>query len=74
MGGYIGDSGPQAQWLVEKVHDWTGGIRGLLVVAHKHLKVAYMSLQKSLQQELAFVQRATQLLGEEFRPAEKSLR
>ena len=42
-------------------------------VAHKHPQAAYVGLQKSLQQEWAFVQRATKGLGEDFQPVEKAL-
>ena len=43
-------------------------------VAHKHLQSAYAGLQKSLQQEWAFVQRVTPGVRESFGPVEEALR
>ena len=43
-------------------------------VAHKHPQAAYTGLHMSLQQYWYFVQRATQGLGEDFRPVGKSLK
>ena len=43
-------------------------------VAHKHPQSAYTGLQKSLQQEWAFVQRVTPGVGETFGPVEEALR
>ena len=36
FGGYIGDAGPQAQWLGDKVRDWKVGICMMTGLAHKH--------------------------------------
>ena len=73
LGVYIGGSCTQAQCLGKKVQDWSGGIWAMVVVTCKHLQAAYSSLQKSIQQELSFVQHATQGLGEDFQTVEKSL-
>ena len=40
----------------------------------KHLQSAYAGLQKSLQQEWAFLQRVTLGIGNAFSPIEKALR
>ena len=42
-------------------------------VARKHPQSAYEGLQKSLQQEWAFVQRVTPGIGEEFGPVEEEI-
>ena len=42
-------------------------------VARKHLQSAYAGLQKSLQQEWAFVQRVTPGIGDAFGPVEQAL-
>ena len=42
-------------------------------VARKHLQYAYAGLQKSLQQEWAFVQRVTPGIGAEFGPVEEEI-
>ena len=42
-------------------------------VARKHPQSAYAGLQKSLQQEWAFVQRVTPGTGEEFGPVEEEI-
>ena len=43
-------------------------------VSCKHPHSAYAGLQKSLQQEWAFVQRVTPGIGDAFGPVEKALR
>ena len=43
-------------------------------VGHKHPQSAYAGLQKSLQQEWAFVQRVTPGVREAFVPVEEALR
>ena len=42
-------------------------------VSRKHPKSAYAVVQKSLQQEWAFVQRVTLGIGDAFGPVEKAL-
>ena len=64
MGRYIEDDGSHVQCLGEKVQYWEGGIGMLAGVTCKHPQAAYAGLQKSLQQEWAFVQHATQGTGE----------
>ena len=66
MGRYIEDDGSHVQCLGEKVQYWEGGIGMLAGVTCKHPQAAYAGLQKSLQQEWAFVQHATQGIGKEF--------
>ena len=46
----------------------------LAAVSHKHPQSAYVGLQKSLQQEWAFLQRVTPGVGEAFGPVEEALR
>ena len=41
--------------------------------AHKHSQSTYAGLQKSLQQEWAFVQRVTPVVGAAFGPVEEAL-
>ena len=49
-------------------------LKVLAGVAHQHPQSAYAGLQKSLQQEWAFVQRVTPGVGETFGPVEETLR
>ena len=53
---------------------WSELVKVLAEFAHKHPQSAYAGLQKSLQQEWAFVQRVTPGVGESFGPVEKALR
>ena len=46
----------------------------LVGVSRKHPQSAYARLQKSLQQEWAFVQQVAPGIGDAFVPAEKALR
>ena len=59
LGSFIGDVEAERKWLKEKVQGWTESVSVLAEVAHKHPQSAYAGLQKSLQQEWAFVQRVT---------------
>ena len=74
LGGFIGDAAAEGEWIKEKVQGWTELVSLLAGVAHKHPQSAYAGLQKSLQQELAFVQRVTPGVGEAFGPVEEALR
>ena len=59
MGGYIGDREAEGGWLASKIKGWTESVAILSGVARKHPQSDYAGLQKSLQQEWAFVQRVT---------------
>ena len=59
LGGYIGEREAEAKWVQGKVEGWADSVRTLSGVARKHPQSAYTGLQKSLQQEWAFVQRVT---------------
>ena len=51
------------------------GVRGCPCrVSLKHPQPAYSGLQKSLQQEWAFVQRVTPRVGDSFGPVEEALK
>ena len=63
LGGFIGEAAAEQEWLKEKVQGWTESVSVLAGVTHKHLQSAYAGLQKSLQQEWAFVQRVTPGVG-----------
>ena len=58
----------------KKVERWTESIATLAGVALKHPQSAYAGMQKSLQQEWAFVQRVTPGVGALFGPVEEVLR
>ena len=74
LGGFIGDTEAEREWLREKLQGWTESVNVLVGVAHKHPQSAYAGLKKSLQQEWAFVQRVTPVVGEAFSPVEEALR
>ena len=57
--------------MKKKVEGWADSVRTLSGVARKHPQSAYAGLQKSLQQEWAFVQRVTPGIGNEFGPVEE---
>ena len=57
LGGYIGDKEAEGRWLAEKIKGWIESVEILAKVYQKHPQSAYAGLQKSLQQEWAFVQR-----------------
>ena len=59
---------------MEKVQVWTELIKTLSGVIRKHPQYAYAGLQKSLQQEWAFVPWVTPRIGGAFGLAEQALR
>ena len=73
LGGYIGERETEGQWVQEKVEGWAESVRTLAGVACKHPQSAYAGLQKSLQQEWAFVQRVTPGISNAFRPVEEEI-
>ena len=53
---------------------WAESVETLAGVSRKHPQSAYAVLQKSLQQEWAFVQRVTLGIGNAFCPVEKAMK
>ena len=74
LGVFVGDKAAEDSWLVEKVQDWAESVKTLVGVTFKHRQSAFAVLQKSLQQEWAFVQRVIPGIREAFVPVEKMLR
>ena len=60
--------------MSDKIMGWAESVETLDGVSRKHMQSAYAGLQKSLQQEWAFVQRVTPGIGDAVCPAEKALR
>ena len=60
--------------MAENIKGWTESVEILAGVSRKHPQSAYAGLQKSLQQEWAFVQRVTPGIGDAFRPVETALK
>ena len=74
FGGFNGDADAERDWLQEKMQGWLESVKVLAGVSHKHPQSAYAGLQKSLQQDWAFVQRVTPGVGDTFGPVEEALR
>ena len=74
LGGFIGDGAAEKRWLARKVEVWAEFMGSLAGVSHKHPQSTYSVLQKSLQQEWAFIQRVTPGIGDAFCPVDKLLR
>ena len=66
LGGFAGDREADYRWLAEKVQGWTESAKKMSGVARKHPQSTYSGLQKSLQQEWAFVQKVTPNIGTPF--------
>ena len=73
LGGFIDDQVFGETCLEEKVEGWVALVRTLLGVDRKHLKTSYAGLEKSLQQEWAFVQQVTPNIGGAFSPVDYAL-
>ena len=74
IGGFIGESEAEKRWLARKVTGWAESVETLAGVYRKHRQSAYAGLQKSLQQEWAFVQRVTLGIGNAFGPKEMAMK
>ena len=59
LGGFMGDVSAEREWLGNKIQGWKESVAILAGVALKHPQSAYAGLQKSLQQDWAFLQRVT---------------
>ena len=55
LGGFVGEIGAEQRWVQLKVEGWAESVKILAGLARKHPQSAYAGLQKSLQQEWAFV-------------------
>ena len=73
LGGFIGERETEGQWVQTKVVGWAESVRTLAGVAHNHPQSAYAGLQKSLQQEWAFVQPVTPGIGDACGPVEEDI-
>ena len=60
--------------MAVKIKRWTDSVDILVRVSRKHRQSAYEGLQKSPQQEWAFIQRVTPGIGDAFRPLETALK
>ena len=73
LGVFIGDRKSEERWLGDKITGWAESVETLTGVSHNHLQSAYAGLQKSLQQEWAFMQRVILGTGDAFGPVKKAL-
>ena len=70
---FVGELRVERRWVQTKVEGWAESVKTLVGVARKHPQSAYAGLQKSLQQEWAFVQRVTPGIGKAFVPVEEDI-
>ena len=73
LGGFLGEQETERQWASTKIEVWAESVKTLAGVACKQPQSAYAGLQKSLQQEWAFVQRVSTGIGDEFGPVEEEI-
>ena len=59
LGGFIRDGAAEKSWLSGKFEVWAESVGTLAGVSRKHLQSAYAGLQKSFQQEWAFLHQVT---------------
>ena len=71
---FVGSKAAQDLWLWDKVEGWRDSVATLSGVARRHPQTAYMVLQKSLQQEWAFVQCVAPEIRMDFQVVEVALR
>ena len=73
LGGFFGTEAEQTRWVGDKIEGWRDSVATLAGVARRHPQTAYAGLQKSLQQEWAFVQSITLGIGMAFQEVEDEL-
>ena len=73
LGGFVWERGTETQWVRTKVEGWAKLVKTLARVACKHPQSVYAGLQKSLQQEWAFVHGVTPGICNEFGPVEEEI-
>ena len=73
LGGFIRDGAAEKSWLSGKFEVWAESVGTLAGVSRKHLQSAYAGLQKSFQQEWAFVQLVTPGIGDASGLVEQAL-
>jgi hypothetical protein len=73
LGGFLGSTETQEEWLQEKVETWAAGVQALARVARRFPQTAYAGLAKSLQCEWQYLQRVIPDVGDSFAPIEKAL-
>ena len=74
LGGYIGDKESEGRWLAAKIKGCTESVEIIAWIYQKQPQSAYAGLQKSLQQEWAFMHRATPGVRGAFGPVETALK
>jgi hypothetical protein len=73
LGGFIGENEAFNEWIETKTENWEHAVTQLAAAAKDFPQSAYAGLQKSLQQEWQFVQRATENCGERFNNLSKTI-
>ena len=73
LGGFIGDSITQVEWMEEKFSCWKWAVETLSGVARCPPQAAYSSLHNSLHQGWALMQQISPGVGEELRLVEDAL-
>jgi hypothetical protein len=68
VGGFIGDSDTQRQWMEPQIEKWVEGVSTLAKVARKYLQTAYAGLVQSLQGEWQYLQRVVPGTSDAFAP------
>jgi hypothetical protein len=73
VGGFIGDSASQAEWVDPQIEKWIDGVKSLAKVARKFPQTAYAGLVQSLQGEWQYLQRVTPGTEDAFAPLEEAI-
>ena len=73
VGGYIGSTESQTEWITPQIEAWTEGVKTLAHVAKRYPQAAYAGLTKSLQAEWSYLQRVVPGVGHLMEPIETAL-
>ena len=74
LGGFIGSTAKQLEWLRPQIQQWIEGIEKLAKVAKRYPQTAYAGLVKSLQTEWTYLQRVVPELEEVMAPIEEAIK
>ena len=74
LGGYIGEKTEEHAWVGEKVEEWCEAVDKIGEAGKLVPQAAYAGMQRSLQQEWAFLLRVIPGIGHKFRELEERLR
>ena len=73
LGSFIGEKEAEMEWLVLKIENWNEALEQVVKMAKFEPQSAYAGIQRALQQEWTFIQRAIPNIANLFSGLKKSI-